>query len=44
MIAILQDNGYITRDDNGLWRVFLTPRRNHLNTITEKLAVWLPFQ
>ena len=25
MIATLQDKGYITRDDNGHWRVFLTP-------------------
>ena len=25
MIATLQDKGYITRDDNGRWRVFLTP-------------------
>lgn len=25
MIATLQDKGYIARDDNGRWRVFLTP-------------------
>jgi Fic family protein len=25
MIATLLDKGYITRDDNGRWRVFLTP-------------------
>ena len=25
MIATLQEKGYITRDDNGRWRVFLTP-------------------
>lgn len=25
MIATLQDKGYIARDDNGRWRVFLPP-------------------
>ena len=25
MIATLRDKGYIVRDDNGRWRVFLTP-------------------